>query len=113
MAVTRLELVPLDPARAARVWRRIESDDRPSPVRILRLVAIAALLALLAQGALVVGSQLLRELSNPLRELPPKTVVIDTTPGPSVRAVDAATGQFAPGSIISRGPGPSGPGPHC
>jgi anti-sigma factor RsiW len=99
VAVSRLELIPLDPARAARVWRGLERHDRPSPARILRLVAIAALLALLAQGALVVGSQLLRD-RNSLPELPPKAVVIDTSTEPSAQAVDAAIGQFAPGSIV-------------
>jgi hypothetical protein len=99
-AVARLEPIPLDPARATRVWGRVERTDRPSPGRMLRLVAIAALLALLAQGALVVGSQLLREQTNPLPELPPNTVVNDTSPGPSAQAVDVERGQFAPGSIL-------------
>ena len=93
-------MIPLDPARAASVWRRVERGDRQSPARILRLVAIAALLALLAQGALVVGSQLLRERSNPLPELPPKAVVNGTTPDASARTADASTAQFTPGSIV-------------
>jgi hypothetical protein len=100
VAVMRLEPILLDPARATRVWRRVERGDRQSPARMLRLVAIAALLALLAQGALIVGSQLLRERSNPLPELPPRAVVNGTTPDESARTADSSTAQFTPGSIV-------------
>jgi hypothetical protein len=88
-ALTQLQPFVLDPAVADRVWRNVEGR-RHSPLPALRLVAIAAALALLALATLAVGSQLLqRDADNRLTVVPPAP---SESPTPTARLGDLAAG---------------------
>jgi hypothetical protein len=92
-AMTQLRPFVLDPAVADRVWRNVGTRWH-SPLPALRLLAIAAALALLALATLAVGSQLLqRDADNRLTVVP--------TPAPSESSAPTARlGDLAAGTVV-------------
>ena len=113
----------LDPGRVEHVRRQV-AGDRRGQVPVLRLLAIAAMLALLAISALAVGSRLLRtpdsELSTVDTALPVATLAVDAS-GPLSSQVPATSGAPTAGPLAEvhhrfrrrrrrqRASGPDGP----
>jgi putative zinc finger protein len=100
-ALAQLQPFVLDPAVADRVWRNLEGR-RHSPLPALRLVAIAAALALLALATIAVGSQLLqRDADNRLTVVPPAVSEDLRTPAPSESPTPTARlGDLAAGTVV-------------
>jgi hypothetical protein len=96
-AIVDLPRARLDPARADEILGH--ALHRPARRPTLRLLAVAALFALLALGALAVGAELLRQMR------PPELLVVPPPPStpPSAAPIDVTTWQVAdigtPGSL--------------
>ena len=87
-AIARLPRYSMSQARVDRVARRVTRGGA-TPASTLRLVAVAALLALLALGALAVGAELLR------RQEDPNLSVVPPAPTPSARPATASPSPTA------------------
>ncbi|HET7702062.1 MAG TPA: hypothetical protein VFK35_01580 [Candidatus Limnocylindrales bacterium] len=68
-----------------------------TPLGTLRLVAIAAILALAAAGAVAVGAELLRQADRDLARL--RAIEADQSTDPSLPPATRA-GQFSPGAVV-------------
>ncbi len=110
-AIGGLPVHALDPDRVERIRRRVSSERR-GEVPVLRLVAIAAMLTLLAISALAVGSRLLRSDAPDLSvgptqppiasAAPAASALPDASPGPdgSGEPAPPSSGTFAVGAVL-------------
>jgi hypothetical protein len=109
-AIAQLPRYSLAQGRVDRVARRIGRAPAGTGSQI-RLVAVAALLALLALGALAVGAELLRRQEDPnLSVVPPgpttnATATEAPTPVPTPVPVPSATADPSPAATASPRPG--------
>jgi hypothetical protein len=98
MVLGDLPPIALADSQVDRIWRRLGRSRPSSSQTVLRLVAIAALLALAIQAALVVGSQL-QIRSEPVPIVPDGLLGKDA-PGPSTSTETLDAGRFALGSVV-------------
>ena len=102
-AVAQLPSFALAPASVDQVRGRIHRADRPARPP-LRLLAIAAMLALLAAAAFTVGAELLRRDRDRDLSVVPPTAPIESplsSPGPNASPVPGKSWRRVPSSMSS------------
>ena len=100
VAMAGMPALALHPARVEPLWRRIDRRRANTASSVLRMVAIAALLALAAQVAFVVGSQLLQHRTDPAPIVDPNGLVVRDSLRPST-PLPAQPGRFAVGAMLN------------